>query len=1106
VVFVVGVEKYEDRGSDRLEFVAEDAVAVWESLRRLTSFDVTRSRCLVEDARGPGARCGDAGVHLTRQVILDAFEDFLEGVKDQENVLIYFGGHGKARRGAEEFGAAFLPADYSEEGFKRALPLSALFDMILSRVAPKTNVNVVLFMNACESGLLKKQGGPSDHEIEKEQWKRLNERFRKGGSLAYIPAVPADENAYESETLKASEYAHHLVGGLEGEAAEQGAITSGSLMRHLGGKLKPPPRNPDWFPKDIPIGYTRSREADYHAWLGRTLVDVALPRGPDRQLLRLALFHLDKAGPPKERSLDVALAELRARILRDEDTTEVRQRVEAALARSPPDSTAGREATKLLAALAEEQSPFYGLVLECDSTSGLKLLDEGCDYCASRPEPGCDVCGRDDGAAWSRLLAGRPGHQVVRTITRYLAIGGCGDLEEEARRAIASLNEAQQKAGFTSSRFVLIYTGASLRSDADPQAPTLQPLSSAAFWSLAKAWSGPTVAVFDASHGGLVLRDWRSGRDDLSLWLAATQENGITVTHERGSSWTTEAMIQAASGGLTDTKMAWLSRRWSAMAEARRLPGGLVFGSSEWHGRPQAPFWPNVRARETAGARAPMSFSFAFVRALTPLSLPTPDARAVKEAMAPLHSGKWSEGAEALAPFGHHPLMALPLAGLYEIAGQFDQARTSYDVFLGAWPPSETAGDPASDDAPARSAARTALEGIRETVRRRQAWLAALHRIHLVAEPGDEWVEAFQGAYPGQVNWHRPAESTAGFRGALEEAVRASSPHDLVVVAFRGRAEGVGSERVLVSEHSRLALSELHIVERDLVALLDVPLATAPLPDDQAHPRHLYVWWEPIEPAGSASPFGDLRRALGERPRGMFKDWIDAARRSEPEAAGLGRLSSRGEERRLMMRGGDDLTGGCFVDLVQLEAADIDFSLELLEVWQGVATTPADRLTRGALLLAREEMDAECLRGGPPARGLASRDPDPARALKSLESLANDSKSLQSMGLDNSMVYWHSRALAQAGDPDRALGLVLAQPPEDLASPEMVSWVRDLTEQGLRKSAADRVRDSLNFVERVRLALLPNPKVGSVDTIWLDVEVSRIKDLLTAVSRARPDE
>ena len=263
--------------------------------------------------------------------ILNALEDFLERVRDDETVIIYLGGHGDTRPGAEDFGAAFLPFDFEDEGFRRAIPIASLFEIIGSRLAPKSGSKVVLLINACESGALP-QANPSETAEAKAELERLKRRFPKGGLLAYIPAVPGAQNTYELPD-KGSEYALSLVAGLDGPAAEGGVVTSGSLLRYLQANLARKPKPPArLFDDGITIGFTQSREAAYRGWIGRALVSAALRRGPDRELLKLALFHLERAGPPNERSLEVLVAELRARTLLDDLNDDTRQRVEASVA------------------------------------------------------------------------------------------------------------------------------------------------------------------------------------------------------------------------------------------------------------------------------------------------------------------------------------------------------------------------------------------------------------------------------------------------------------------------------------------------------------------------------------------------------------------------------------------------------------------------------------------------------------------------------------------------------------------------------------------------------------------------------------------------------
>ena len=316
VAFVVGVEKYTERHLDQLKFVAEDAKTVWEALKNLTGFDESRSKALIGDARTFDGAPAAVTQGVARDTILNEFEEFLAKVQDRELVVIYMGGHGAVRRGTKE--VSFLPSDFVSRTFTRNIFMSDIMRGVSSRLADKVDVRVVVFANMCHAAALPAGHQGDEQRLSLEEFKRLSEQYTMGvARRAYIPAAQPDEPAYESDALKASVYARHLLDALTGAAAEGNAnITTGSVLQYLQAHISPAPPELDGFDRTIVLGHTRTEEASYRYWLGIGLLAASLDRGDDPHLLRLAVRQFERsaalATTGRGRSL---LAAAQARVL-----------------------------------------------------------------------------------------------------------------------------------------------------------------------------------------------------------------------------------------------------------------------------------------------------------------------------------------------------------------------------------------------------------------------------------------------------------------------------------------------------------------------------------------------------------------------------------------------------------------------------------------------------------------------------------------------------------------------------------------------------------------------------------------------------------------------
>src|SRR5262249_7152546 len=143
----------------------------------------------------------------------------------------------------------------------RDLPLLDVFSQINRRLAGRINVKIVFFSNMCHSGVLPKGTMSATEQLAMDAFREQSERYTKGvEGLAYIPAVPGDQLTYEKDegSIRGSVFAHYLVEGLKGAAAdERGAVTSGSILSYLQKKLSPPLLATSSFAADITLGFTR---------------------------------------------------------------------------------------------------------------------------------------------------------------------------------------------------------------------------------------------------------------------------------------------------------------------------------------------------------------------------------------------------------------------------------------------------------------------------------------------------------------------------------------------------------------------------------------------------------------------------------------------------------------------------------------------------------------------------------------------------------------------------------------------------------------------------------------------------------------------------------
>src|SRR5262249_27991320 len=129
------VERYDLNHLNTLEYVAEDALAVWERLKAVTNFDETRSQLLVADRvpKGPLPVSPDQlRERLDYFTLRKALEEFLRKAQPDDLVVIYLGGHGAIKSDTPSAGVFFLPSDFGEENgsFRNALRMGELLNLL----------------------------------------------------------------------------------------------------------------------------------------------------------------------------------------------------------------------------------------------------------------------------------------------------------------------------------------------------------------------------------------------------------------------------------------------------------------------------------------------------------------------------------------------------------------------------------------------------------------------------------------------------------------------------------------------------------------------------------------------------------------------------------------------------------------------------------------------------------------------------------------------------------------------------------------------------------------------------------------------------------------
>jgi uncharacterized caspase-like protein len=550
IAFVVGVQSYDDPDLNKLQYTARDAQDVFERLQTVANLDLERSRLLLADPSAPEERDPSDPAWLIRKTRLaqqelhDELAGFLESVKDEDTVAIYLGGHGTVQARSH---LLFLPSDYSRRPQRRFLRYNTIMDDIRGRIDDRNlrNVRVVFFANMCGAGTA---AGAMDAEQDLHadfvrDWLRENtlgfERF------AFFPASAPNQNTFESTELGRSIFAHHLLEGLRGGAAQDGVITSASLFDYLDENVPEDlPRDPETFDPTIRIGVTREIEARALYHLGLTLVAEALETN-DPLFWRLAERDFAEAmefsgGGEIGAAAALRLAQVRA--VNFADPAELGRLLERATIWAIDSDMRAAAESLLEAANDSIVVPFAALVLTD------RLPSEKVDR-------------------WLEFLERLPGRTTTQLAVLDLGAKEAERWQQALQVVMAVKRDSRVDDGVP--HLVLVYSGR-----AGLVEGRMSPLPIDAYVALVNQWGGEVTIIYDAPFGGFLKEAYDGGLfGDVSLVLSAREKHGMTFGPQTGESPTTNLLINMLESGVVDPTA------WEPFAEYAAALRSIRFSS-----------------------------------------------------------------------------------------------------------------------------------------------------------------------------------------------------------------------------------------------------------------------------------------------------------------------------------------------------------------------------------------------------------------------------------------------------------------------------------------------------------------------------------------------
>lgn len=205
---VVGVNTYEGRYPD-LGFAADDAKKMTASIKAVST---NASVSLLVDDKA------------TTSAVLDKLNEIAAKAKPQDNVVLYFAGHGAACQHQADASAKYCLMPYLQPG----LPISQGelgIDSVFAYISRMNAGGVLVVLDACHSGGF----------AESEQAQRvMNQVAEQGSSIVVLASTAKSAKAAESTQVGGGLFTHLVSEGLAGRAKDvDGDVTAFSLANYV---------------------------------------------------------------------------------------------------------------------------------------------------------------------------------------------------------------------------------------------------------------------------------------------------------------------------------------------------------------------------------------------------------------------------------------------------------------------------------------------------------------------------------------------------------------------------------------------------------------------------------------------------------------------------------------------------------------------------------------------------------------------------------------------------------------------------------------------------------------------------------------------------------
>ena len=209
-VLAVGVGKYTSPDLSELKYPAKDAQDFVAAIQKadLSEYDHIATPILLTN--------GDA----TRQNILRTLNGLKKTVNSGDVVMVFFSGHG-VREGEED--AYFMSVDSRADEPYSGVDFADIKKAL--RNLKEQHAKVVLFMDACYSGMMSMKGGRTVATIDDAE------------IIGFYSSTKSETSA-EAKTVQNGYFTRALVEGLNGKAAKNGEITIESLRWYIVQEVK----------------------------------------------------------------------------------------------------------------------------------------------------------------------------------------------------------------------------------------------------------------------------------------------------------------------------------------------------------------------------------------------------------------------------------------------------------------------------------------------------------------------------------------------------------------------------------------------------------------------------------------------------------------------------------------------------------------------------------------------------------------------------------------------------------------------------------------------------------------------------------------------------